>query len=157
MLLTLGVALTVSLLPDLDAVAGLLLGDMYNIHNQGSHSLFSGLLASILIAAAVNWFGHRFWGLDVPKGKLFWLSLTAYALHVLMDTLTPGRGVMLFWPFSTVRFQSPVPLLYGVRWEEGWLSLKHLWTIVSELGLILLLLSSVQAFVWLLKKARSDR
>ena len=58
-----------------------------------------------------------------------------------MDALTAGRGVMMFWPLTETRFVSPITIFIGLHWGEGWLSIWHLWTILTEslFGLITLL------------------
>ena len=130
----------ISLLPDLDAVPGLLVGDIGRYHNNASHSLLAGggvaLLAGLLAAALLG--GRR---------KAAWLawsgaSLTAYLLHVSMDLFTGERGVLLLWPLP-VRFTAPFKLFYGVQWGLGWISAWHLWTLFTEFlffaGLFLLL------------------
>ncbi len=53
-----------------------------------------------------------------------------------MDAFTIGRGVMILWPFSIDRYASPVSLFYGVHWSDGWVSVRHLWTMVTELALL---------------------
>jgi membrane-bound metal-dependent hydrolase YbcI (DUF457 family) len=117
-----------SMLPDLDAVLGLLSGNMGEYHNQASHSLITGLAASLMIAIVLRvWF---------KQGFLFWFGwlFAAYTVHLLMDMVTHGRGIMLFWPFTTQRFQSPIPLFYGLRWSNGLWSITHIWTVVSEVA-----------------------
>ena len=49
-----------------------------------------------------------------------------------MDYFTVGRGVLAFWPFTAERFSAPVPLFYGLRWSEGWVSPRHVWTVLTE-------------------------
>jgi inner membrane protein len=68
--------------------------------------------------------------------KWFFLVLLCYQLHILADFLTFGRGVMLFWPLTEERYTSPILLFYGVHWSQGLFSLKHLWTLVSELAFV---------------------
>ena len=123
-----------SLLPDLDILLGLATGDFARYHNNGSHSLVIGLA----IALAAAWFARWRWG----GAFLTWFGAAypSYALHVLMDALVlEGRGVMLFWPFSTERYLSPVCFFFGVRWSTTPWTLDHLvTTIASELLFALL-------------------
>jgi hypothetical protein len=42
--------------------------------------------------------------------------------------------VMALWPLSEKRFLLPVPLFYGLHWSDGWLSLRHVWTVLTELA-----------------------
>jgi membrane-bound metal-dependent hydrolase YbcI (DUF457 family) len=87
------VAAAISMLPDLDSVAGLLLGDFGRYHNQGSHSL---LVAGLFALGFAGLLARR------PPGFRFWflLAVSCYTAHVLMDSATNGRGVMAIWPLS---------------------------------------------------------
>ena len=69
-----------------------------------------------------------------------------------MDFFTIGRGVMVFWPLSLERFASPVPLFYGLHWSDGYLSERHLITLVTELGFLFLL--GIVMHFWPEKKGR---
>ena len=117
-----------SLLPDLDSVVGVLAGDFGRFHNNLTHSLLVGAAVALLFGAvmrAVRGGGFWFW---------FGVALAAYELHVLMDWTTYGRGVMALWPLTSARFQAPVFLFYGLHWSQGWLSVRHLWTLATELA-----------------------
>jgi inner membrane protein len=117
-----------SMLPDVDAVLGLLSGNMGEYHNQASHSLITAFAASLMIGLVLRiWF---------KQGFLFWFGwlFTAYTVHLFMDMMTYGRGIMLFWPFTTQRFLLPIPLFYGLRWSHGLWSITHIWTVVSEVA-----------------------
>jgi hypothetical protein len=119
------VTAAISMLPDLDSVAGLLLGDLGGYHNQGSHSLLVAGLVALGFAAVM---ARR------RPGFRFWLLVAAscYSAHVVMDSATIGRGVMAFWPLSDQRFLLPFRLFYGLHWSDGWLSWRHLWTVATE-------------------------
>jgi hypothetical protein len=41
---------------------------------------------------------------------------------------------MALWPLTGGRFQAPVFLFYGLHWSQGWLSVRHLWTLATELA-----------------------
>lgn len=134
-------AILFSLLPDFDVIPGLLLGDMRGFHNQATHSLIVGLAAAFLaggLARLAGW--GSFW-------SWFGATLLAYESHVVMDFFTfETRGVMLLWPLSAERFEAPVKLFYGVRWSDGWLSLRHLFTLATELGFAALVLLGTYLF-----------
>jgi len=117
-----------SLLPDIDSVAGFLLGDFGRYHNSGSHSLFVGLAVALAIGGLVWWIKR--------SGFVDWfvLAVLCYQFHIVLDFFTVGRGVMLFWPVSPARFESPVKLFYGLHWSDGVVSVNHIWTLLSELG-----------------------
>jgi membrane-bound metal-dependent hydrolase YbcI (DUF457 family) len=132
--LSLAVALGLSLIPDLDSVFGIVVGDLRQYHNNLTHNLILGFIVALSIGG-MAWLKQR-------SGFVSWftLSLLCYDMHVIMDYFTIGRGVMLFWPFSSSRYSSPVTLFYGVRWSEGWISFRHLWTIGTELIFVVVIL-----------------
>lgn len=125
-------AIGVSLLPDLDSVAGILLGNFGKYHNNASHSLLVGAPVAFILAILAR--------LIYKSGFWLWFALgyLGYALHVVMDYFTfGGRGVMLFWPLSSGRYEAPVKLFYGVRWSEGLLNAVHINTFVTEMFFVL--------------------
>ena len=138
LLFVLGAGGFAAMLPDLDALPGFVTGDLHTYHNQWSHSLIVGLGPALVAGVVAHAVGARF---------RFWflLFLLGYGSHVLLDAFGLGRGVMLFWPLSTVRVQSPLAAFYGVKWSAGLWSLHHLVTLANELlfivSLIVLILS----------------
>lgn len=119
-------AAVLSLLPDVDSVLGIVLGDFGRYHNNVSHSLFVALLVALAIGlGAALGGGQRF---------AFWFALasTCYGLHIVLDYFTWGRGVMALWPAVPDRLSPPLVLFYGFHWSQGWVSLQHLWTLVTE-------------------------
>jgi len=136
--LLLPAAIFLSLLPDADAVAGVLLGDMGRYHNNFMGSPLFGVLAAVIVAGALRLLA------GAPFGFWFGLGLLCYELHVLMDYLTVGRGVMLLWPLSAERFSPPVNLFYGLHWSEGLLSRRHLWTLLTELAFAFVLVGLLE-------------
>jgi inner membrane protein len=126
------VTVGLSMLPDLDGVFGILIGDFGRVHNNFSHSLFFGFVVALGIGG-VAW-------LKQPADYWHWvaLALLCYQLHIIMDFFTVGRGVMLFWPLSSARYQPPVYLFYGLHWSRGWASVTHVWTVATELGYVVL-------------------
>lgn len=132
------VTIALSLLPDLDGVAGLLMGDFGRFHNNAIHSLGFGLLAALILAGVVWW---------RKRSRLltwFMVALLCFEMHVLMDYVTIGRGVMLFWPFTSARFGSPLILFYGLHWSDGLVSLRHVWTLATELAFTLTVLLTLR-------------
>lgn len=124
---------SLSLLPDLDFLIGLILGDIERYHNNFSHSLLCGFLIAIILSIMVKW-------LDKSNFmNVFIISVITYDLHAIMDMFTGDRGVMLFWPLVQTRFSSPVKLFFGVQWGKGLFSILHVWTILSEIGFFLLI------------------
>jgi membrane-bound metal-dependent hydrolase YbcI (DUF457 family) len=129
-----------SMLPDLDVIPAILLRDMKAYHNNFSHSLIFAIPVALLIAGIFQRiYRSNFW-------LWFLICLISYDLHVIMDALTAERGVMMFWPLTRDRFASPVKLFYGLQWGLGWLSIWHLWTIVTELCFAFLITGVVKYF-----------
>ena len=125
----------------MDAILGLLSGDFGRFHNNGTHSFVLGLGFACL-AAGLIWIKRR---RDfLPWFLVLWLS---YASHVILDFFTiGGRGVMMLWPLSSQRYDASIKLFYGVRWSEGVFSIENLWTLSSELVLVLLVGLALFAF-----------
>jgi len=115
-----------SYLPDLDSLPGFIFKDLGGYHNQFSHSLLFGLFVALVIMLGSYLLRAK------HPAHWFWLTLASYWLHIFMDFLTPGRGVMLAWPFTDQRFSSPIKLFYGLHWSEGLFSMQHIWTILTE-------------------------
>jgi hypothetical protein len=127
-----------SLLPDLDVIPAIFFMDMRAYHNNISHSLFVGIPAALLIAGIFQRVYHsNFW-------LWFVICLLSYDLHVIMDSLTADRGVMMFWPLTDTRYASSAKIFYGLQWGLGWFSPWHLWTIFTEslfVGIVLITMS----------------
>jgi membrane-bound metal-dependent hydrolase YbcI (DUF457 family) len=138
------VAAGFSMLPDVDSLAGLLLGNFGRFHNNATHSLIVGLGAA-LIFGGIMWIRER-------TGFGYWvmLALLSYETHILMDSATISRGVMAFWPISAERYLLPFRLFYGFHWSDGLLSIRHIWTFLTE-GVFAAVLI---AFVHLFRSAR---
>ena len=139
------VSAVASMLPDVDAAAGLLASvspqTLSLVHNQGTHSLLFLVLAAPLLALLARPFLR-------PLRYRAVLSLVAALLasHLLLDYFTWGRGLLLFWPLSSTRYASPVPLFYGVRYSLGLRTPAHLLTLATEL--LTLALLSLPVFLW---------
>jgi len=121
-------ASVLSVLPDIDCVAGVVSGDFARFHNNITHSFAAGVAVALLVAGLAA----------LPKREgtavaWFVFVLAFYSLHVVMDYFTAGRGVMAFWPLLANRFESPVCIFRGVKWASGVWSIEHLWTFLNEL------------------------
>jgi inner membrane protein len=137
----LAITVVFAMLPDFDALIGLLAGDIGRFHNNGTHSLVIGLIIAFLVAVSM-----RVWK---KTSFLAWflVLLISYESHVILDYFTwGGRGVMLFWPLSAERFLPPFTIFHGVRWSAGVYTTEHLWTVTSELLMVLLLFLGVWFF-----------
>jgi membrane-bound metal-dependent hydrolase YbcI (DUF457 family) len=122
-----------SMLPDLDFLPGLLLNEFDRFHNTFSNSLLLAFPVALLIAAIFSF--------KQKSRFLFWFGFVflCYELHVVMDYFTVGRGVLLFWPISSERYQPAFKLFYGLHRSDGWFSIRHLWTLLSELAFVALI------------------
>lgn len=141
-----------SMAPDLDVLAGILAGDFAAYHNQITHSIFFGLGFCLLALPVLKWiFG------GISGGRLLAFAYGFYVLHLILDWMTYGRGLMLFWPFTSRRFISPWLPFRGVRWSEGVFSMEHLLTLANEVAILLVaaVLVYVSRTVWLLVRRRS--
>lgn len=135
-----------ALIPDVDFIAGLVHGQISRVHNQGTHSLFTGIGFSMLIGIVGRLVGREFrqWMLPV---------LAAFESHVVLDFFSGSpRGMMLLWPFSRRRYKFPFKLFYGVKWDRSPASPTHLWTIVTE---VVFLISSILLISALRKRIRN--
>lgn len=125
-----------SLAPDLDFALAGLLRDVEGYHNQITHSLFFGLA----MCGVATWVLRRMYP-PLRAGAFFGWSGLCYAVHLAVDCLTHGRGLMLFWPLTSTRFSSPWPLLQGVRWDQGWISASHLVTLAQDAAFALVVVA----------------
>jgi len=128
-------ALFFSIAPDLDAIPGFLSGNMAAFHNQISHSFFFGVTICLIAAIGFRMLFRRCleWWSSPRMGSA---AFICYSLHLIIDSMSLGPGVKLFWPFTEERFSSPIILFYGVRHSESLFSLHHLITIGNELVII---------------------
>jgi membrane-bound metal-dependent hydrolase YbcI (DUF457 family) len=138
--LQLAMVTELSMVPDLDIVPAIIFRDMQAYHNNFSHSLIFAIPVAFLIAGIF----HRIYRSN------FWLwfviCLISYDLHVILDSLTAERGVMMFWPLTQDRFASPIKLFFGLKWGLGWFSKWHLWTIFTESLFAVVVISAVNYF-----------
>jgi hypothetical protein len=82
---------------------------------------------------------------------LFGFTLLCYELCLTMDFFAAGLGIMFLWPFSSERYLAPLSLFSGLHWSEGWFSVQHLWTLLTELLFIALLMLALS---WLTTPTR---
>ena len=101
--------------PDLDFIPGLFLGQGSRFHHSYFHSLGMACLVSLVVIV--------FFKVSKPEGPLlktggFILSLILS--HLFLDYLTEApKGFPLFWPFTEIRFLSPIPVLPRVERNLG--------------------------------------
>jgi len=130
-----------SILPDLDVIPAIIFRNMKAYHNNISHSLLFAIPVALLVAGVFHRiYRSNFW---------FWfvICLFSYDLHVIMDSLTADRGVMMFWPLTETRVASSVKIFYGLQWGLGWFSPWHLWTVFTESLFVLVVILAVNYFI----------
>lgn len=98
-------------LPDSDFIPGLLVGNPRAVHRGPSHSIMAAFIVAGLGASLVRW-------LAIPWLIRAELIFLAYGSHVGLDYLTPGRGMLLGWPFSPRRFRAANPWFLGVSFGK---------------------------------------
>lgn len=100
------------LIPDLDAIIAFILGSFERFHNNLSHSLLACAVIPLLLTPLLNIFTR------LSLKTSFLLILICCYSHIIIDLFTMSRGVMLFWPFSTIRIHAPISLFVGVPWSS---------------------------------------
>ncbi|MCH7872409.1 MAG: metal-dependent hydrolase [Planctomycetes bacterium] len=117
-----GLIIIAALLPDIDFLPGLIVGDPNRFHNGPTHSI----LFAILAAGMLTWLAGRQAGSAArqagPAGRqrisVFILTLFAGLSHPLLDGLAVDErapfGVPIFWPVSDLRFQVEDPWFDGI-------------------------------------------
>jgi len=97
-----------SILPDLDVIPGLFVGDVNRYHRLFSHS-FLFIVGTGLAGA---WLAYKLIRVKFTTGSMLFVG--AGLLHLLMDILTLDTrapfGCPLWWPFSDKSFILPVTL-----------------------------------------------
>ena len=141
-LLLTGCCLFFTMLPDIDAVIGILAGDLGRFHNQGTHSLLA-----LALATAAG--GSVFYAFFRENPRLcFWIAFLCYGLHLLMDFFCYGRGLKLLWPWLDIRIKPHLYIFMGVHWSDGLRTPWHLLTALNEVVFVFLL-------VWILRLRRA--
>lgn len=62
------------------------------------------------------------------------LGFLAHTSHVLIDALTWGPGVQMFWPLTDARFTAPFHIFWGVRHSVNAPAHWHLITVANDLA-----------------------
>ena len=151
----LALLMAAAIIPDIDLFP-LLWGDMAaanSNHQQFSHSLLFTSAVALLITLAASLLGC---------GRFLRLSpyfIAAAWSHLLLDMLTHDShepiGIMLFWPFSDTRFNSPVSLFGGLSKSrlEDLISWHNLGVVAGEL----MVLAPLIVAIWELRLRREGK
>jgi inner membrane protein len=115
---------------DFDFLPGLMVGHPGRFHHAESHSILFAYLVALL-ASVLTKRTNRGWTL---------LAGLSYASHLVLDLVTTDNslpsGIPLFWPWSEVRFQSPITLFPNVPWGSSWRLSDNINLLLRELGFL---------------------
>lgn len=136
----LAACVALSLLPDMDAAVGILLGDLGRFHNNFTSSPVFGTLVALCVGGVVRLFRKS------TGAQALLLTFVCYQTHILMDFFTMGRGLMLLWPISSQRVTPPIHLFFGLRWSHGVVSSLHFVTLFTELAFAAALVLGLELF-----------
>ena len=146
------IALVGSMVPDLDFVPGILIGNMRAFHHGVSHSLaFAVLFGGVIFGLA-----HAVDKVLARRTAVF--ALLAYSSHVILDFVSVNegtRGVPLLWPFSDEQFGVNLRLFGYFRYEDSGIPSVLHWGNLVPFSRELLILGSV--VLMLLRKERIGR
>ena len=126
----------VAVIPDLDVLPGLLVGDLGRFHHGPSHALLMAVVFALVGAVALDAGRWR----RVAAGTA--LLMVLYASHAGLDYFTGEAtgafGVPLLWPWTSAEYQSSVALLPQVQHSSAPLiSIHNLLLIIRELFVFL--------------------
>ena len=102
--------------------------DLRTFHNYFSHSLLLAPIFGIAFGFLCRLLTGGRWTFYAIVGCLCYVS------HILVDAVTWGRGVQMFWPLTDQRFSAPFCLFYGVRHSVGAPWTSYLITVANDLG-----------------------
>ncbi|MCB2187090.1 MAG: metal-dependent hydrolase [Deltaproteobacteria bacterium] len=111
-----------AVLPDLDFLPGLLMGDLNRYHHGVSHTLAAALVVGLGLALAGRSRGQALrWGLA---------GFAILASHLALDWLAvdnrPPLGIPLFWPLSGAYHQAAHPVFLDMKREAfTWAVIGH--------------------------------
>jgi len=127
------------MLPDLDTLVAWTFGSLERFHNNLSHSLLIGAMAPLLLAPLLRIVTK------ISMKTTLRLILACGFSHILIDLFTMGRGVMLFWPWTSIRFHAPISLFVGVPWSSKLTSPLYFLSAVNDLCFAVAIVALVKA------------
>ncbi len=130
--------------PDLDFLAGALVGEFNRYHHMASHSIMASAIFMLLVFIVLRLNNSQ-------SFKAVWLGGLAYNAHLLLDCITidssAPRGMQLFWPFTEQYFIAPFTFFtniqHGGRNDTVWealgpiFSMHNLGAVFLELAVLL--------------------
>ena len=150
--------ITVANLPDVDFIAGYLVGQPSVFHWGPTHSFAAAILFAAATGLIATRWQHKF-------KHVFWLVLAAYLSHIVLDVLT-GRaevssvGLQLFWPFSSAHYLANVPVFlmapHSINYAGPLRTLfsREMLPIIGRELVILLPLATV-IWLWVARRTRA--
>jgi len=117
-------------------------------HGGPTHSLGLGVLFGALFTMVC-----RIRYTNLPFVPSLVVGIGSAWVHLLMDVVTWGRGVMLCWPVSLTRYATGIPIFFGAHHSHPTAWKLHLITLTTELAYVFVLWRLLRRF-W---TARSDK
>lgn len=146
----LAVTLVFLCLPDVDIlVSWIISGEPFRYHGGPSHSLLLAPLAGVLFAVLTGKL------CDCSSGRRWVVGTCLYGSHVLMDALTRGRGVAMWWPLSDERIVAGWTPFYGVRHSQWRQWDLHLITLANEGAFVAVVGAAWVALILLKRRAET--
>jgi membrane-bound metal-dependent hydrolase YbcI (DUF457 family) len=134
-------------LADADFIPGVVVGNPRALHRGPSHTMLAACILAVTGASLWTWS-------PMPWLWRAGLIFLAYASHVGLDCLTPGRALMLGWPFSSRRYQVRRPWFLGVplRWAgQHAAAMGGPWHLLRVIGREIVLMSPGVAIIALVR------
>lgn len=127
---------TLALVPDLDLVAGLFVGNLWAFHRAGSHSIAAAVAFGLTTFIALALFRAR--RPTHAATMLFFVYLSHLVLDSMMLDTSKNGGLRLLWPILDTYIQSPIALLPSGDYRiGGWFSLTNVAVVTRELLIFL--------------------
>ena len=151
------VFMVVGNLPDMDFLAGFVIGRPGLFHRGVTHTLLAAVVFTIVAGTVARWWcKERF-------GTAALLFGAAYLSHLLLDYCTidtsPPAGAQFLWPFSSAYFMSPVTMFTEIHIDgtscAGFLRTVLAWPTVLVLARELVLSGIALAAVFGVELAQS--
>ena len=152
---TLAVTMMGSILPDFDFLPGILIGEPAAFHHGESHSLAFATLFGALVFISL-----RFYRQKTIARQAALLATLAYALHVLLDSVSANNSVPMIWPLFNHKLGINLNLFghfhhggleHGVWSVVRWDNLPAVLRELTILGIPVLLL-----FLWRESRAKEQ-
>ncbi|WP_028580356.1 metal-dependent hydrolase [Desulfogranum japonicum] len=133
--------------PDIDFLAGFLVGAPNQFHHQLTHSFFFALITGILFAVLFSDKDKQQKNSTPQRTRLFLYFTFLATLHLVLDLFctdtTAPFGLMLLWPLSNEYLISPIALFSDIRrasdtssFIPSLFSLHNFLAVLQEVGIL---------------------